>query len=321
MLARSHRPAAAEPTLVQVADGHKVPVRVFEPAGRPRATALFLGATATRQSYYAPFASYLADHGVRAVTFDYRGIGEARPASLRGYRATMTQWSQLDTRAVLAAQRGRAEPLVLVGHSFGGQQLGLLDDLHEAAGAVMVGVQLGSTRNWPRLTRVRNELLFASVPFVTAALGYMPGRMGLGGIDLPGGVAREWAAWCRHPDYLMGFHEDARARFARYDRPTLFYSFLDDDFAPAGAIKAYLRTLSGAPLVHRRLGPADLGVTDIGHFGFFRPRFQPTLWREALEHIDDVAAGRTPRARPYAADALFEISEEEILEDLRVQVV
>ena len=35
---------------------------------------------------------------------------------------------------------------------------------------------------------------------------------------------------------------------------------------------------SGAPRTMHRFAPADIGVSRIGHFGFFRPQFQGTLW-------------------------------------------
>jgi predicted alpha/beta hydrolase len=328
MLARPPRaPAPARTTTtttptrlaVLADDGHPVPVRVYEPAGPARATVLVTAGTAIRQSYYARFASYLGRHDLRTVTFDYRGIGDARPASLRGFEASMRDWALLDTRAVLAwvqAQRGRA-PVLLVAHSFGAQMIGLVDELAGVDGAVMVGAQLGYVGHWPTLARARIELLFrAGVPLLTRTLGYMPG-IGLGGVDLPGGVAREWARWCRSPEYLISHHEDARARFARFDRPTLFYSFTDDvGFAPEPAVEAFLASLSGAPVVHRRLAPRDVGVRSVGHFGFFRQAHEGSLWAEARDYLHDLAAGRPPRARARRPGALFELTAEEIAQDL-----
>ena len=43
-----------------------------------------------------------------------------------------------------------------------------------------------------------------------------------------------------------------------------------------------IRSLHGryanAPIEYRRIAPRDVGVQRIGHFGFFRPRFEQTLW-------------------------------------------
>ena len=32
----------------------------------------------------------------------------------------------------------------------------------------------------------------------------------------------------------------------------------------------------------KRIAPRDIGVESIGHFGFFRAAFEPTLWRPHL---------------------------------------
>src|SRR5262245_19226121 len=107
MLAKTPRPNA---TFVEASDGVRVPIRVFEPPGRARGTVLIAGGTGIRQTYYAPFADHLAGGGYRAITFDYRGIGEARPASLRGVAADLVDWARLDARAVHRFARGLDAP-------------------------------------------------------------------------------------------------------------------------------------------------------------------------------------------------------------------
>jgi len=147
-------------------------------------------------------------------------------------------------------------------------------------------------------------------------VGYLPGRAGLGGVDLPRGVAKEWARWCSHPNYLISGHPDALERFARFDPPALFYSFTDDAFAPRRAVRALLEQLSSARVEHRRLHPRDLGAVSVGHFGFFRPAFRETLWADALDFLGDVFDGRPPR-RAKAARSTCDLREEDVLADLR----
>jgi predicted alpha/beta hydrolase len=283
---------------LEAADGYRLGARLFAPAAtRARGTVLVHGATAVPQRYYARFAAYLASRGLRVLTYDYRGVGASRPERLRGFEATMTDWARLDAAAAHAWVRRHhaGDPLVVVGHSFGGQLIGLLDDVRDdAAGAVLVASQLGYVGHWSALERLRLELLMRGVlPALTAAYGYLPGWAGLNN-DLPAGVAREWSRWCLHPGYVTGHHDDAAARFARFDRPTLLYSFSDDDFAPRRAVDALARALSGAELDHRTLTPMDVGHP-VGHFGFFRARVgTPPLWREAGEWVDAVVRGESP---------------------------
>jgi predicted alpha/beta hydrolase len=298
-------------------DDHRISATWFEPLGRARATVVIHGATAVPQSYYLRFAQHLAASSYRVLTYDYRGIGSSRPSSLRGFRATMTDWALYDARAALEeAQREHPElPLVFVGHSFGGQLLGLLDQARDVKGAVLVGAQLGYYGHWPMPERVRLALTWkVLVPTLTRMFGYLPGKAGIGE-DLPRGVAEEWARWCSHPEYLISEHPAARSRFARFQRPTLFYSFTDDTFGPEGAVNALVDRLSGAALTHRRLDPRELGEHSVGHFGFFRPRFEDSLWREARWFIDDLVEDRQS-FQPAARRSVFSVSTDEVMADL-----
>jgi len=300
--------ATLAPRQIQIAagDGYPLGATVFEPP-RPRGTVVIHGATAVPQRYYAAFADWLRARRLRVITYDYRGIGASRPASLRGFAATMTEWGQLDARAVHAWARDHGDDVVIVGHSFGGQLLGLVDELREAKGALLVAAQLGGYRDWPRAARPKLALTwYALVPAFVAAFGYLPAGAALG-VDLPGGVALEWARWCRHRDYLVGYHPDAAARFARWDRPTRLISFADDDFAPPGAIEALASRLGGAPLERDAWTPGDDGVASIGHFGFFRPS-AAALWPRATAFLEDALAGEVAPGRW--------VSEEEIREEL-----
>jgi predicted alpha/beta hydrolase len=272
------------------ADGAVLGARVYVPAGRPRASAVIHGATAVPQRYYERFAGHLAAAGLRVITYDYRGVGASRPRSLRGFQARMQDWAT-DAAAAMALAREEDAPLLWIGHSFGGQLLGLLDEAREVKAALLVGSQLGYAGHWPARMQPRIRLFWhVLVPGLTAALGYYPGRVGLGE-DLPAGVAREWRRWALQPGYYLDERPDARARLTGFARPLLFYSFTDDDFAPGKAVRTLLSLLPSAGLVHRRVAPGELGVAEIGHFGLFRQRFAGTLWREALAFFDHVLDG------------------------------
>jgi predicted alpha/beta hydrolase len=228
----------------------------------------------------------------------------------------MRDWGERDAVAAQRALAARdpSAPVLLVGHSFGGQALGLAEELHDVRAAAMVGVQFGYVGHWPAIERARLALVWRAVmPASIAALGYVPGWMGIGE-DLPGGVAREWARWCTSPEYFLDHVEGARGRFARFAAPTLFYSFTDDDYVPLCGAAHYLGALAGAEITHRRLAPADVGARTIGHFGFFRPGFEPTLWPEVARFFYDALEGRPSSVRACSADAAP--AEHELLLDL-----
>jgi predicted alpha/beta hydrolase len=173
--------------------------------------------------------------------------------------------------------------VLLVGHSFGGQALGLAPSGDQLSGVLTVGAQLGWYGHWPtRPARLRLLATWSvAVPVLTALYGYLPGWAGTVE-DLPAGVAREWAAWCRSPGYLIDLVTDAEARFASVEAPATVLAILDDDYAPAPAVRAFAALLPRATV--RQVGPADAGTDHIGHFGFFRPRCR-ALWSDAAEQL------------------------------------
>lgn len=318
----NHRVAITQGAPFTLLTGDRVALAavVHEPAGEARGNVLILGATAVPRAFYDRFAAHLAAHGLRVVSFDYRGVGGSRPASLRGDRSTMTDWAERDAGAALAwiKREHPGQAVFLVGHSFGGQALGVCDALGDVDAVVTVGSQLGSRRHWPAAHGAALAAWWRAIPLVTGAVGWLPGWMGLTH-DLPAGVATEWARWCEHPDYLVGYVPGAAARFARVRAPVLAYSFTDDVYAPRRAVEALLARLGGARVLHRRVGPGDLGVAEIGHFGFFRPATGAVLWGELTGFFDDVLAGAAPRVAAVvrARDGHCTLSEAEVLADLR----
>jgi predicted alpha/beta hydrolase len=291
------RPTTGHATIIPATDGYPLGATLHEPR-RPRATVVIHGATAVPHGYYASFAAHLAaEHRLRVISYDYRGIGASRPSGpdgLRGFDATMTDWARKDARAVHAWARGLGDPLLMVGHSFGGQLIGLLDELRDARASLLVASQVGWYRSWPLRAQPRLAFLWrVATPVVTRAIGYLPGRLGLGE-DLPAGVAREWARWCTSPGYLADHHHDAAERFARWDRPTLLLSFSDDPYAPPRTVAALEARLAGAPLERRDWRPGQRGLDAIGHFGFFRPR-NAALWPDAVAFLDAALRGEDPR--------------------------
>jgi predicted alpha/beta hydrolase len=267
--------------------GRTIEALIYEPEGPIHGNVLIHSATACPQRFYAAFARHLVQAGLRVFTYDYEGIGKSRSGSLRGTTVTMSEWALIDARAMhdyLEAHHPGV-PFAIIGHSFGGQLVGLLEQPRAARAAVFVGAQLGYYGHWPKpQASVYRTMWRYVVPALCGIFGYMPGQSGIGE-DLPRGVALQWARWCSQPDYLMSEFPEARDRFARFDRPILAYSFTDDTYAPARAVDALFDVLSSSPATRRVLEPADLGVAAIGHFGFFRPRVGAKLWDEATDYM------------------------------------
>jgi predicted alpha/beta hydrolase len=282
-------------TPVEALDGYPLAATCFQPGERPVGSVAILSATGVRRRYYAPFAAFLAERGLRVLTFDYRGIGDSRPPSLRGFGARMHDWAALDAAGALRYLReaqGEVATLV-VGHSFGGQALGLLPQPLGVGAALLVAAQSGywgHWRGWPRLGMA--ALWHAVVPLLCRVLGYFPARrLGLGE-DLPSGVARQWASWGRRPGYVFEAEGGRwQAGYRQVTLPIRAYSFSDDGFAPRPAVEALLAGFENAGVEHRHLAPAALGLPGVGHWGFFREPSRQALWREARDWLRLQAGG------------------------------
>jgi predicted alpha/beta hydrolase len=173
-------------------------------------------------------------------------------------------------------------PITAVGHSFGGQCLGLLKNNHRIGRVLLVGSQSGYLGNFPARRRPSMVFLwYIAVPLLTRILGYFPARRFGLGENLPGGVAREWARWCRQRNYLMddlGF--ELPSYFDQLSAPILAYKISDDSYAPGQSVDQLLGWYAKAPIEIRSIRPEDFGVDAIGHFGAFREMFRDTLWKE-----------------------------------------
>jgi predicted alpha/beta hydrolase len=311
------KPFVVERPVLITRDDVTLGATLFQPKQTALGTVIVHSATATPSGFYRRFAEFLAHHGLRVLTYDYRGIGLSRPASLRGFRASMSDWALRDAQAAHALVRAQfpKEPVATVGHSFGGQLIGLLDAAREVRGTLLVASQLGYYGHWDAFDRLKLGLVWrALVPTLTASFGYLPGQAGLGE-DLPRGVAEEWARWCTSPEYLMSFYPEARERFARFDKPVLMYSFRDDEIAPARAVQALIGRLENAQLEHHDIAPEAFGGGPIGHFGFFKSRFEHTLWLEAVRFFTRLFVAAEPRGSwPSTAERVpHETAEEQFL--------
>ncbi len=287
----------ADDITVPAVDGYKLRATLFLPRGAKSHAVLINSATATPRKIYRGFAGYLARRGCAVLTYDYRGIGDSRqkavegynqPKSLVGFKASMSDWAALDVTAAVNWMRERYHqlPLGYVGHSFGGQALGLLSNNTEVSRALLIAAQAGYWKLMasPERYRVYAMLNFVGLP-LTRLLGYAPGWMGLGE-DLPKGVFEQWVRWVMSERYLF---TDPRlpglTNFANYRGALRALCISDDPWATRPAVEMLCAGFSSIEPEILTVTPADVGAAKIGHFGFFRPEHRGSLWRGAAEWI------------------------------------
>jgi predicted alpha/beta hydrolase len=279
-------------------DGYVLGATLFLPRGAKRHAVLINSATAVPRKIYKGFAGYLARRGCAVLTYDYRGIGDSRPRALVGYNqprslvgftASMSDWAALDVTAAVAWMRDRYKdlPLSYVGHSFGGQALGLLANNSEISRALLIAAQAGYWKlmDSPERYRVLAMLNLVGTP-LTRLLGYAPGWSGLGE-DLPKGVFQQWVRWVMSKRYLFDDPDlKPLSNFAGYQGALRSLCLSDDPWATRQAVELLCSGFTSTTPEILTITPANAGVTSIGHLGFFRPEHRDTLWRGAAEWME-----------------------------------
>jgi predicted alpha/beta hydrolase len=284
--------------IMPAADRYPLGATLFLPRTAKRSHAVLINsATAVPRKVYRGFAGYLAQRGCAVLTYDYRGTGDSRqkaltgynqPKSLVGFKASMSDWAALDVSAAVAWMRERYShmPLAYVGHSFGGQALGLLPNNAEVSRALFVAAQAGYWKLMasPERYRVYAMLNYVGTP-LTKLMGYAPGWIGLGE-DLPRDVFLQWVRWVMNERYLF---DDAglkaKENFPKYKGALRAVCFTDDPWATRTAVELLCSGFTSIKPGIVSVTPTEAGVKKIGHFGFFRPEHRDTMWRGAAEWI------------------------------------
>jgi predicted alpha/beta hydrolase len=279
---------------VLTTDGQRLQAQSFGPAQGPASRLVVIApAMGVRQAYYEPFARWLAQQGMAVVTFDYRGMGDSAPASLKGFKADIHDWAQRDLPAVVeaAAQRHPGLPMSYVGHSLGGQIFGLLPNRHRFERVLTVASGSGYARLNARPLRYYAWWLWHVVAPVSIALsGYFPGKRLKKVGNLPAGVMLQWRRWCMHPDYVGSEGEAVRAQYAQVRTPITALIFPDDEYMTDRGVRRLHSLYAGAPVHFETVKPQALGVQRIGHFGFFRDKMQAALWPQVPRWLGASAA-------------------------------
>ena len=247
---------------------------------------LVSSATAVPRQFYRRFAWYARKQSYTVLTYDYRGVGGSRPASLRGFEARMRDWGLLDMAGVIGWIESELKPrrLYAVGHSVGGQLIGLAENADRVDKLVTLSAQSGYWKAQGGFEKQRVRFLVTVlIPSLSRAVGYLPWSKLGAGEDLPKGVALEWARWCRLPNYLLDDSSLPLERYQRFTTPVLAYSVADDDWGTARAVDDMMRAYPN--LERRHIEPKRYNLDKVGHMGFFKPQAQ-VLWDEALGWLE-----------------------------------
>ena len=272
---------------IDALDGYKLSAVVFLPEGNPKGCIQINSGTGIPKEFYQNFAIYCAESGYAAITFDYRGIGESSPKRLRGFKATNTDWGQLDISGVFnwCNSHFPDSRKIVFGHSMGGQLIGMMNNGKKIDEIIMITAGIGYWRDMPEgfFKSMMPLLWYIYLPVNTGIFGYASAKKIRQGENLPKGVALEFRRWCINENYWeidFGKTIDPTG-FENITAPITSYIFTDDRIISERANQRLLSYYSNATITSRKISPEQFEIPKIGHFGFFS-RKSAGLWKTVI---------------------------------------
>ena len=273
-------------------DGFSLAATIFTPPSADTSNVIVIGpALGVPRYIYTKIARFFAHSGFHVLTFDYRGIYQSQDKNISGSDIQMSDWGCLDINAALSwvIKHWHPQKLVYLGHSCGGQLLGLAQKAPQIDQAVFIASQSGYWKLWPSPRCWFLWLLWSSFSWLTPLFEELPAqRLGLSSVNIPTGVVRQWARWGKSPNYLWDFISDQQlARYHSLAFPLLSIVFTDDRyFGPANAVKKLLSYYPATEHTLNIITPSEYGQERIGHFGFLKETLRSSLWQELLKWIE-----------------------------------
>ena len=248
---------------------------------------LISAAAAVPQTFYYKFAQACVDAGAAAaLTYDYRGMCASAEPKEKWPELGMADWALLDFPAVVHWVQNEfpEKELVGIGHSFGGQALGLSGVAHRFLRYATIATMSGYWRDLDEPWSVYLKSVLAGQAFAKV-MGYIPKWGGLGEA-MPGPIFLDWVRWIRMENYF--FDDEALSETARYSDvsiPILANRVADDSWGTLKAVETFMNRYDNADLRHRLIKPGESGP--IGHLGFFRQRHTASHWPCVIQFLLD----------------------------------
>jgi len=250
---------------------------------------LICPATGITQGFYHNFSEWLSEQGFNVMVFDFRGIGQSLHGPLRESNASIQDWGQLDIPAAidLLLNKTQQEKVTLLGHSAGGQLLGIVPNYDKVAQVISISGSTGHVKGLKGRTKRMAPVMFNLIfPVSSLIKGYGATNFLGMGENLPKNVAKQWAQFCSKPGYVINaigktifddYHSEIQC-------PITVYWSSDDEIATEANVKDLLRLYPNAQTDMIELRPQEHGHKAIGHMLMFKKSHQ-NLWSKITQSI------------------------------------
>ncbi|WP_448212205.1 alpha/beta hydrolase family protein [Colwellia sp. MEBiC06753] len=286
-----------EDITISCQDGVKLAASLYCPSS-PVVGAVMIGpATGIKRQFYHYFALYLAEQGYGVITFDNRGIGQSLVGDISKCEVNLQSWGELDMPAVLSELQQRFPDTLyhLVGHSAGGQLLGLMANCQELTSVFNYACSSGQLRNMPAPYQIKAHIFMnIFIPLSNLLFGHVKSQWLGMGEPLPKNVAAQWRQWCNGQGYAKTAFGKTIHRhwYHEIDVPSLWVNASDDEIAINDNVEDMVSVFSQIRERRLTLLPEQFNLPEIGHMKFFSRRAS-NLWQFASDWFEQFnAAGR-----------------------------
>lgn len=245
-------------------------------------------ATGVRQEYYQKFAQFVANNGISVITFDYCGIGHSLKKPIKELNNNAADWGRNDLESVIqyVLTNYPNSKKVILGHSIGGQLIGLSKSSIKLDKIILVAAQSGYWKLWKGMGRVKMWFNWHIVfPVILNTCGYLNSKKISKMENLPRNVAGQWSKWGKNKEYILSDKSINQTAYAKICADIIAFSIEDDDLAPLNAVEWMTSQYENAKKKSIHLKPIDFEVNRIGHFGVFKEKFRNTIWTKILNEI------------------------------------
>lgn len=275
--------------IINCVDGFNLTGTLYKPA-EIKSAIMIAPATGIKRQFYAAFARHLTESGFAVLTFDNRGIGQSIDGFLNKGNPSLTNWGKLDMPAVLEYLKIEVpnSEYHLIGHSAGGQLVGLMKNARDIKSMFNFGSSSGSLKYAKYPFRLKSSFwLNIYIPVSNLIFGHTKSQWVGMGEPLPKNVGKEWTRWCNGKGYIK-VDLDTKIKEHFYNEISLNSLWVhaeDDEIANYETVKDMIRVHPNIQSEILTLSPKEYGFNDIGHMKFFSKK-KSKLWSIAVEWLN-----------------------------------
>ena len=272
------------------ADQVVIKATIYTPINGIKGAILIGPATGIKKQFYASFAVFLAENGYGVITFDNRGIGESLIGNINECDASLQCWGEKDMPAVFE-QLKKTFPKTkyhLIGHSAGGQLVGLMHNAMEFTTIFNFACSSGQLKNMRKLSLIKaNFFMNFFIPLSNFFFGHTKSQWFGMGEQLPKAAAEQWRSWCNGEGYVkVAFGKTVHTHlYNELSIPSLWINAVDDEIAIDENVMDMISVFPKLETETLTLSAKDYSLKEIGHMKFFSRKSQ-VLWGHALNWLE-----------------------------------